>query len=112
MISSARLLLRPRAHLPAIRRRRYATDQPRSRHAQWYSDIAPAMIPVFLLGTAVYLGLELTQLKLAHEKYMDESTRRIEELEAEVASLREKRLAQAPDSPQQAPSSPKKRSWW
>lgn len=69
------------------------------------------MIPIFLLGSAIYLGLELTQLKLAHEKYTDESGRRIEELESEVASLREKRLAQAPDSTEQAPS-PKKRSWW
>jgi hypothetical protein len=26
-----------------------------SRHAQWYAHIAPAMVPVFLLGSAVYL---------------------------------------------------------
>jgi len=74
------------------------------------------MIPVFLLGSAIYLGLELTQLKLAQEKYMDESARRIEQLEAEIASLREKRLhgAQAPTALptlEQAPL-PKKRSWW
>jgi hypothetical protein len=47
---------------------------------------------------------------------MDDSARRIEELEAEIASLRENRLARAPDSAassfaEQAPL-PKKRSWW
>ncbi|KAF9452054.1 hypothetical protein P691DRAFT_698073 [Macrolepiota fuliginosa MF-IS2] len=109
---SARSFLRPRA---ILQRRCYATDSPRSRHAQWYSDMVPSMIPVFLLGSAIYLGLELTQLKLAHEKYMDESATRIQELEAEIAGLREKRLnrAQVPTIPptlEQAPS--KKRSWW
>lgn len=29
--------------------------QERSAHAQWYADIVPAMIPVALLGSAVYL---------------------------------------------------------
>jgi len=34
--------------------RLYST-RPKSPHAQWYSDVVPAMIPVFLLGSAVYL---------------------------------------------------------
>jgi len=72
------------------------------------------MIPIFLLGSAIYLGLELTQLKLAHQKYMDESAKRVEELETEIASLREKRLTQAssPSSPPEQSPSTKKRSWW
>jgi len=72
------------------------------------------MIPIFLLGSAIYLGLELTQVKLAQEKYMDESAKRIEELETEITGLREKRLTQAisPSSPPEQGPSAKKRSWW
>lgn len=55
MIMSTRLWLRPHAQLPAIHRRPYTTDQPSSRHAQWYSNTLPAMIPIFLLGSAIYL---------------------------------------------------------
>lgn len=65
------------------------------------------MIPVFLLGSAVYLvcclkfdplfstdtsvqGLELTQVKLSHQKYMAEATKRIDLLEADIAAQRQK----------------------
>jgi len=49
------------------------------------------MIPVALLGSAVYLALQLTRESLAHEKYLDQERARVAELEAEVAQLRAKK---------------------
>ncbi|KAF7433233.1 hypothetical protein PC9H_005183 [Pleurotus ostreatus] len=71
-------------------RRRYATKT-KSAHAQWYADVVPAMIPVALLGSAVYLALQLVQVNLAHEKHLDEAKARLSELETEVNALREER---------------------
>ncbi|TFK76075.1 hypothetical protein BDN72DRAFT_831519 [Pluteus cervinus] len=31
------------------------TPAKKSPHGQWYSDVVPSMIPIFLLGSAVYL---------------------------------------------------------
>ncbi|KAI0003000.1 hypothetical protein BJV74DRAFT_764888 [Russula compacta] len=58
-----------------------------SRHAQFYSDLVPAMIPVALLGSAVYMGLQLLQTYLSHEKYLDETQARVEQLEREIDAL-------------------------
>lgn len=45
----------PRGRQP-LHPRPYSDGAPqRSAHAQWYADIVPAMIPVALLGSAVYL---------------------------------------------------------
>ncbi|EAU84268.2 hypothetical protein CC1G_01264 [Coprinopsis cinerea okayama7 len=44
-------------------------------------------MPVFLLGSAIYLGLRLTQMKLSHEKYVVDAESRIQALEAEIAGL-------------------------
>jgi len=60
----------------------------KTAHAQWYSDLLPGMIPVALLGSAVYLGLQLIRENLAHEKYLVETRARVKELETEVADLR------------------------
>ncbi|KAI0269235.1 hypothetical protein BC834DRAFT_865393 [Gloeopeniophorella convolvens] len=60
---------------------------PSSRHAQFYSDLVPAMIPVALLGSAVYMGLQLLQTYLSHEKYLDEARARVDELEREINIL-------------------------
>jgi len=49
------------------------------------------MIPIFLLGSAVYLGLQLTHLQLSHEKYMQEANDRVEQLEAEIQTMQAKR---------------------
>lgn len=75
------------------------------------------MIPVALLGSAVYLALQLVQVNLAHEKHLDEAKARLSELETEVNALREERrqnLARAstsetPDSPNVGQVS---RRWW
>lgn len=45
------------------------------------------MIPIFLLGSAVYLGLQLAQQKLSHEKYIEEASQHVKTLEAEVEAL-------------------------
>ncbi|KAF8665782.1 hypothetical protein AX16_000229 [Volvariella volvacea WC 439] len=90
-----------------------------SPHSQWYSDTVPAMIPVFLLGSAIYLGLQLTQQKLSHEKYMEEAQERVRQLEAQVRALEEERSKGAqeqasPVSPAgHQPTNPRPRSrWW
>ncbi|KAH9978042.1 hypothetical protein BGW80DRAFT_1285522 [Lactifluus volemus] len=58
-----------------------------SRHAQFYSNLVPAMIPVALLGSAVYMGLQLLQTHLLHEKYLDEARARVEQLERDIDTL-------------------------
>ncbi|KAF8450834.1 hypothetical protein L210DRAFT_842281 [Boletus edulis BED1] len=71
------------------RQRVYSTSasKPRSGHADFYASLLPAMIPVALLGSAVYMGLHLLQSRLAHEKFLDEARQRICALEQEVDSL-------------------------
>ncbi|THV08726.1 hypothetical protein K435DRAFT_847567 [Dendrothele bispora CBS 962.96] len=90
------------------RTRLYSTTSPKSPHAQWYSDVVPAMIPICLLGSAVYLGLQLAQTRLSHEKYMDAAQQRAALLEAQVHQLQQDR-----SQPQPLPSSSSssKRSW-
>ncbi|PAV20719.1 hypothetical protein PNOK_0334600 [Pyrrhoderma noxium] len=95
--------------------------QERSAHAQWYADIVPAMIPVALLGSAVYLGLKLIQTNLSTEKYLDEANARIKQLEKEVAELLAAQQAQTqstvltPQSQKVLPNSVNSSSsskWW
>ncbi|PPQ74403.1 hypothetical protein CVT24_001071 [Panaeolus cyanescens] len=78
-------------------RRLYSTNV-KSNHGSLYSQTFPAMIPVFLLGSAVFLGLKLTQSKFAHEKYLQEAHARIQVLEAEVDSLQQQRQIQLDSS--------------
>ncbi|KAN0097744.1 hypothetical protein V8E55_002190 [Tylopilus felleus] len=84
----------------ALRQRAYSTpSKPRSGHADFYASLLPAMIPVALLGSAVYMGLHLAQSRLAHEKFLDEARDRVRALEQEVDAL-------------QAQRSSKRSSWW
>ena len=59
MLSSRNLFTGSRKYLSSVMGRRFVTTdgaaKPQSGHAQFYSDTLPAMIPVFLLGSAVYL---------------------------------------------------------
>ncbi|KAI0316995.1 hypothetical protein OF83DRAFT_1038193, partial [Amylostereum chailletii] len=57
-------------------------------HARFYSDLVPAMVPVALLGSAIYLGLQLVQTNLSHERYLDDARSQIDALEAQVDALR------------------------
>ncbi|KAK7049669.1 hypothetical protein VNI00_005700 [Paramarasmius palmivorus] len=108
-------MLRRTATLPF--RRSYTTstgnsEKPRtaSPHAQWYRDIVPAMIPIFLLGSAVYLGLQLWQTRLSHEKYIHQARERVEQLEAQVQALTQQ--GDQPVSDGNASESVKQGSWW
>jgi len=69
-----------------------------SPHAQFYSDLVPGMIPIALLGSALYLGLQLLQSRLSHEKYLDEERARVEQLEAEVDALCAERDNRSPST--------------
>ena len=119
--------VRGRLHCP--HERTYSQQPPhKSAHAQWYSDVVPAMIPVALLGSAVYLvcgsisihtssdhtictqGLSLAQGGLAHEKYLEEARAHVKELEAEVAALRAQTASNT--TPRVSLTAPSKRSWF
>ncbi|KAF9008889.1 hypothetical protein BDQ17DRAFT_1422081 [Cyathus striatus] len=100
---------------PALRRYSTPSRPQKSPYAQWYSETVPAMIPIFLLGSAVYLGLQLTQIKLSHEKYMEDASKRIQDLEAEVELLQSKRVMLTKDVASAAPAPVQfkpSRGWW
>ncbi|TFK43358.1 hypothetical protein BDQ12DRAFT_674838 [Crucibulum laeve] len=105
------------ASISKSRWRAYTTNsaqKPKSAHSLFYSDTLPAMIPVFLLGSAVYLGLQLTQVTLSHEKHLDEATQRVKELEDEIDALQNQRAEQNAISPVAVSDSaqPSRRGWW
>ncbi|THH08549.1 hypothetical protein EW146_g8954 [Bondarzewia mesenterica] len=75
-----------------------AQDKPAS-HAQFYSELVPGMIPIALLGSAVYIGLQLLQSRLSHEKYLEEALARVNALEAQVDGLLAERGARSKDVP-------------
>jgi len=85
-----------------------------NRHAQFYRDFVPAMIPIFLIGSAVYVSLQLAQSYLSHEKYATEARARITELERELRGLRAVQGQQSSPSP--SSSAPTQNSgflrWW
>ncbi|KAI0723352.1 hypothetical protein C8Q76DRAFT_722556 [Earliella scabrosa] len=106
-----------RAHVHARPLSSSASSQPpRSRHAQFYTDYAAGMIPVALLGSAVYIGLRTWQQHLAHERFLDEAQVRVQELEAEVTALRQQVQSGGGEGASQntnSPAEPKKRAgWW
>jgi len=85
-----------------------------NRHAQFYRDFIPAMVPIFLIGSAVYVSLQLAQSYLSHEKYAIEARARIAELERELRELRAAQGQQSSLSP--SSSAPTQNSsflrWW
>ncbi|KAI0092761.1 hypothetical protein BDY19DRAFT_926007 [Irpex rosettiformis] len=87
-----------------------------SAHASFYSDMVPGMVPIALLGSAIFLGLRLLQGKLSHERYLDEATARVAELEREVETLLAQRSVEAaaasPSSPVSDEASSKKHWFW
>ncbi|KAJ3550627.1 hypothetical protein NMY22_g336 [Coprinellus aureogranulatus] len=58
------------------------------------------MAPIFLLGSAIYLGLRLTQMNLSHERYMEQAEARIKALEDDITALEASRR-----TPEASPSS-------
>ncbi|KAG0705496.1 hypothetical protein DFH29DRAFT_281209 [Suillus ampliporus] len=91
----ARLAQLRSLHVPLRRTRGYSsTAEPRSAHSEWYASMLPGMIPVALLGSAVYMGLQLLQGRLAHEKFLDEAREQVRQLEEEVDRLQKERTLQ------------------
>ncbi|KAF8631238.1 hypothetical protein AX15_002567 [Amanita polypyramis BW_CC] len=112
MHSIQRSLVRRATSQPA--KARYSTPhgpgEQKSRHALWYSDTLPAMMPIFLLGSAVYLGLQLTHLQISHEKYLEEANKHIKQLESEIQILQAKRDEKVLSSESKQPT--KASGWW
>jgi hypothetical protein len=123
--TSTRLLAAGRRHVgPRLSARPYSTPSgaQKSGHALWYADMVPGMIPVALLGSAVYLvsmhrlhtvlvhapvlteilwfqALQLTRQTLSQDKWLEEAHARIQQLEVELELLRaEQRTAAVPQS--------------
>ncbi|KAH6915241.1 hypothetical protein BKA70DRAFT_1420184 [Coprinopsis sp. MPI-PUGE-AT-0042] len=70
------------------------------------------MAPVFLLGSAIYLGLRLAQMKLSHEKFLIDAEDRIKALEAEIAVLEDTQKNQAQVViPASSQSTPPQKRW-
>ncbi|KAG1753867.1 uncharacterized protein EDB91DRAFT_1077547 [Suillus paluster] len=91
----ARLVQLRSLRVPLRRTRGYSsTTEPRSGHADWYASMLPGMIPVALLGSAMYMGLQLLQSRLAHERFLDEAREEVRQLEDEVDKLQKERAAQ------------------
>ncbi|TBU32100.1 hypothetical protein BD311DRAFT_751287 [Dichomitus squalens] len=121
--SSCAAAMSTRNHLHTLRavrvqmRPRLLSSQarPPSPHARFYTDYAAGMIPVALLGSAVYIGLRTWQQHLAHERFLEEAHAHVQQLEAEVIAQREllkspPHAAQSPVS--DAPAEAKKRKGW
>ncbi|WWC89705.1 uncharacterized protein L201_004630 [Kwoniella dendrophila CBS 6074] len=59
-----------------------------SPHLVWYREIVPAMIPIFLISTTLFLGLSLIRTHLSHSKLLGESQKQIEELELKLKLIK------------------------
>ncbi|OCF71519.1 hypothetical protein I204_07577 [Kwoniella mangroviensis CBS 8886] len=71
----------------------HASQAPRngkkpSPHMVWYREIVPAMIPIFLISTTLFLSLSLIRTHLSHSKSLSESNSKIQELESQLSQLR------------------------
>jgi len=61
----------------------------------WYSDILPAWIPIIVIGSGVYLALQMTRAHLAQERWMQEIREAIGEMEVEFDDWQKKQKEQA-----------------
>lgn len=114
---SRRTLPTARSRAPIANRKAYSTSENTrtgTSHAQFYSELVPGMIPIALLGSAVFLGLRLLQSNLSHERYLDEARERVRELEAEIGVLRQQKLVEAQGTEVSPPQAdiPRKRGWF
>ncbi|KAF8528906.1 hypothetical protein BU17DRAFT_80056 [Hysterangium stoloniferum] len=102
---------RPIIHLP---KSRYATGtgSRRNPHADWYAQILPAMLPVALLGSTVYITLHLLQTHLSTERHAEEDKATIDALQRQLDALREQQNIAPATSQTANPSSPPKLRHW
>jgi len=79
---------RPILHTP---KSRFATStgSRKNPHADWYAQILPAMLPIALLGSTVYIALHLLQTHLSSERHAAEDKARIDALERQLDTLRQ-----------------------
>jgi len=71
----------------------------------------PGMIPVALLGSTVYLGLQLARAKFSHEKQVVEAQERVAQLEARLKHL-ESRIENVSVERVAPEEKSTKKSWW
>jgi len=69
------------------------------------------MIPIALLGSSVYLGLQLARAKLSHEKQLVEAQERVAQLEARLKYL-ESQVENVSDERIVLEEKSTKKSWW
>jgi len=69
------------------------------------------MIPVALLGSTVYLGLQLARAKLSHEKQVVEAQERVSQLEARLRHL-ESEVENVSVKRVTPEGKPTKKYWW
>lgn len=69
------------------------------------------MIPIALLGSTVYLGLQLARAKLSHEKQVVEAQERVSQLEAHLKHL-ESQIGNVSVERVVLEEKPTKKSWW
>jgi len=87
--------------------RAYSQGSAKSRHAQWYSDMVPGMIPIALIGSTVYMALQLVRTNLSHEQYLEEARVKVKALEERFNELEMKA-----DNHRQIPSNSSSKKWW
>jgi hypothetical protein len=107
------------------------TPKQRSRHASWYSELLPGMVPIALVGFVVYgvslpllylfcqsqhrvFGqvLEITRITLSREKQSVDHVARIEQLEREITAERAKRALSQTAPPTQVQTEGSKGQRW
>lgn len=88
-----------------------APPKPPSPHGQFYSELVPGMLPIALLGSAVYMALKLVQTNLSQERYLDEAREKIGRLEEELEGLKVQVVPPKADAPLPPQTSSSKRGW-
>jgi len=71
----------------------------------------PGMIPIALLGSAVYMGLQFARATLSHEKQVAEAQERVARLEARLKYL-ESQIGNVSVEEAASDAKPAKKSWW
>jgi len=71
---------------------------------------------LFAINNNAPQGLQLIQLKLSHEKYMEEATSRVQALEVEIEALQQQRANQShpeiADTPRNDSERPSRWRWF
>ncbi|KAG8797643.1 hypothetical protein FRC17_007686 [Serendipita sp. 399] len=84
----------------------------RSRHASWYSDTLPNMIPIAILSFVVYELLELTRLEFVREHQTVEHLAKVEQLTNEIKALQQQITSTSESQQVAIQESPTAKSWW